>query len=93
MTNQLPPLPEPDCKQGEDMPSPEGGFWADLYTADQMHAYASAALAQQSAQPVAWLTPGQDLHLNNAEGFSDWTPLYAAPQQAAPAQSKHGTAS
>lgn len=34
-------------------------------------------------EPVAWLTPGQDLHLNNGEGFrfSDWTPLYAAPHQ------------
>ena len=34
-----------------------------------------------NAEPVAWLTPGQDLHLNNAEGFrfSDWTPLYTHP--------------
>jgi len=33
------------------------------------------------SEPVAWMTPGQDLHLNNPEGFrfSDWTPLYTHP--------------
>jgi hypothetical protein len=33
------------------------------------------------SEPVAWMTPGQDLHLNNPEGFrfSDWTPLYDHP--------------
>ena len=38
---------------------------------------------QPVQEPVAWLTPGQDLHLNNGEGFrfSDWTPLYTAPPQ------------
>ena len=44
--------------------------------------------AQQAepVEPVAWLTPGQDLHLNNGEGFrfSDWTPLYTAPPQRKP---------
>jgi len=36
------------------------------------------ALEQPEQEPVAWMTPGQDLHLNNGEGFrfSDWTPLY-----------------
>jgi hypothetical protein len=33
----------------------------------------------EQAQPVAWITPGQDLHLVNYEGFQDWTPLYLAP--------------
>ena len=44
--------------------------------------------AQQAepVEPVAWITPGQDLHLNNGEGFrfSDWTPLYPAPPQRLP---------
>ncbi len=40
-----------------------------------------AALEQPEQEPVAWMTPGQDLHLNNGEGFrfSDWTPLYTHP--------------
>jgi hypothetical protein len=40
-----------------------------------------AALAEPVQEPVAWMTPGQDLHLNNGEGFrfSDWTPLYPHP--------------
>jgi hypothetical protein len=40
-----------------------------------------AALKQPEQEPVAWMTPGQDLHLNNGEGFrfSDWTPLYTHP--------------
>jgi hypothetical protein len=44
-----------------------------------------AALAEQP-EPVAWMTPGQDLHLHNPEGFrfSDWTPLYSAPPQRVP---------
>lgn len=31
----------------------------------------------------AWLTPGQDLHLSNSEGFrfSDWTPLHIVPEE------------
>ena len=42
--------------------------------------------SQDSNEPVAWLTPGQDLHLNNGEGFrfSDWTPLYTTPPQRLP---------
>ena len=37
--------------------------------------------SQESRQvePVAWITPGQDLHLVNYEGFQDWVPLYTAP--------------
>jgi hypothetical protein len=40
-----------------------------------------AALEQPEQEPVAWMTPGQDLHLNNGEKFrfSDWTPLYTHP--------------
>jgi hypothetical protein len=35
----------------------------------------------EQEEPVAWMTPGQDLHLNNGERFrfSDWTPLYTHP--------------
>lgn len=42
--------------------------------------------AEPVQEPVAWMTPGQDLHLNNGEGFrfSDWTPLYTAPPQRKP---------
>ena len=29
--------------------------------------------------PVAWLTPGNDLYLENP-GYDDWTPLYSHPQ-------------
>lgn len=41
-----------------------------------------AVLAAHSAgaqEPEAWLTPGNDLHLENP-GYDDWTPLYAHPQ-------------
>lgn len=50
------------------------GLYDDAYNA------LSAALAEPVPEPVAWLTPGQDLHLHNDEGFrfSDWTPLYRA---------------
>ena len=47
--NQLPPLPV--CTHCVPYPGAKEDF---LYTADQMHAYALAALAQQ-AQPVAWV--------------------------------------
>ena len=33
----------PAYAKGEDMPSPEGGFGENLYTADQMRTYAEAA--------------------------------------------------
>jgi len=38
-------------------------------------------MAEPEQEPVAWMTPGQDLHLNNGEGFrfSDWTPLFTHP--------------
>jgi len=44
------------------------------------------AAQTDQTEPVAWMTPGQDLHLHNAEGFrfSDWTPLYTAPPQRVP---------
>ena len=45
--NQLPPLPEPDTHCFDDDTGKD--VWS--YTADQMHAYALAAMAQQ-AQPV-----------------------------------------
>lgn len=44
--------------------------------------FAQLVIKEMSNQePVAWITPGQDLHLNNSEGFrfSDWTPLYTHP--------------
>lgn len=46
--NQLPPLPEPRKAK-------EFGYNGDVFTADQMHAYALTALAQQAQEPVAWL--------------------------------------
>jgi hypothetical protein len=59
--NGLPSLPEPECKEGEDMPSPEGGFWADLFTAEQMRTYAGLAAAaavaadRRDAERYRWL--------------------------------------
>ena len=52
---------------------------------DALQAALRAAPAEP-VEPVAWLTPGQDLHLNNGEGFrfSDWTPLYLSPPQRQP---------
>ena len=47
--NQLPPLPEPDTHCFDDDTGKD--VWS--YTADQMHAYALAALAQQAQEPVA----------------------------------------
>lgn len=44
------------------------------------------ALAQPEQEPVAWMTPKQDLHLANEERFrhSTWTPLYTTPLQRKP---------
>lgn len=41
---------------------------------------------EDEQEPVAWMTPGKELHLANEEGFrfSDWTPLYTAPPQRKP---------
>ena len=44
--NQLPPLPPPDRTMHQ------YGKQIDHFTADQMHAYALAALAQQAQEPV-----------------------------------------
>ena len=38
-----------------------------------------SALTKPEQEPIAWITPGQDLHLVNYEGFQDWVPLYTAP--------------
>ena len=46
--NQLPPLPEPDTHCFDDDTGKD--VWS--YTADQMHAYALAALAKQAQEPV-----------------------------------------
>lgn len=35
-------------------------------------------------EPVAWITPGQELHFSNYEGFQDWVPLYTAPPKRKP---------
>ena len=65
------------------------GYWAGFAIGKREgRIEAEDELAQQAepVEPVAWLTPGQDLHLNNGEGFrfSDWTPLYPAPPQRKP---------
>lgn len=51
-----------------------------------MALYRSPPTYQESRQvePVAWITPGQDLHLVNYEGFQDWTPLYTAQPKREP---------
>lgn len=38
-----------------------------------------AAHSAGAQEPVAWLTPGNDLYLENP-GYDDWTPLYSHPQ-------------
>lgn len=50
--DQLPPLPEPDTHCFDDDTGKD--VWS--YSADQMHAYALSALAQQAqGEPVVWL--------------------------------------
>lgn len=48
--NQLPPLPEPDTHCFDDDTGKD--VWS--YSADQMHAYALTALAQQAQEPWGW---------------------------------------
>jgi hypothetical protein len=59
----------------------EAGPDVDPIFAGETEVALRAALEQPEQEPVAWMTPGQDLHLNNGEGFrfSDWTPLYTHP--------------
>jgi len=77
--NQLPPLPEPDTHCFDDDTGKD--VWS--YTADQMHAYALAALAQQAQEPVAWLyvdTVGERyLCFSRPTGGGAITNLYATP--------------
>ncbi len=82
--NQLPPLP-PAAHRG-----PNGtGAYFDSYTADQMHAYALAALAQQAQEPVAWLyvdTVGERyLCFSRPTGGGAITNLYTTPPAPQPA--------
>lgn len=82
MTNQLPPLPEPVWGYSTNTPK---------FSTEQMRDYARSALAQQPAQPVAWISPDYFTAFSR-QGFTVAThkiapglvPLYAAPQQAAP---------
>ena len=41
---KLPPLPKPHLAEGESLGSGEGGCWTDLYDADQLRDYATAAV-------------------------------------------------
>ena len=83
--NQLPPLPEPDTHCFDD----DTGKDAWSYSADQMHAYALAALAQQAQEPVAWLyvdTVGDRyLCFSRPTGGGAITNLYATPPAPKPA--------
>lgn len=84
---QLPPLPEPHWPRGYQGAVPSGG-----YTADQMHAYARAALAAPAPQALpATLTDEMRAVLTNEKcvyGSAD--ELYAALLAAAP-QTKEPT--
>ena len=77
--NQLPPLPEPDTHCFDDDTGKD--VWS--YTADQMHAYALAALAKQAQEPVAWLyvdTVGERyLCFSRPTGGGTITNLYTTP--------------
>jgi len=83
--NQLPPLPEPDTHCFDDDTGKD--VWS--YTADQMHAYALAALAQQAQEPVAWLyvdTVGERyLCFSRPTGGGAITNLYTTPPAPQPA--------
>lgn len=83
--NQLPPLPEPDTHCFDDDTGKD--VWS--YTADQMHAYALAALAQQAQEPVAWLyvdTVGERyLCFSRPTGGGTITNLYTTPPAPQPA--------
>jgi len=72
--NQLPPLPEPDTHCFDDDTGKD--VWS--YTADQMHAYALAALAQQ-AQPVywEWRHLGSNQHAADFGQWSQWQKVEA----------------
>ena len=89
--NQLPPLPEPDTHCFDDDTGKD--VWS--YTADQMHAYALAALAQQAqVKPFAYMADdvaagvigGQEVLLSaairGAPGGTFNFPLYTRAQQA-----------
>lgn len=81
--NQLPPLPPPDRTMHQ------YGKQIDHFTADQMHAYALAALAQQAQEPVAWLyvdTVGERyLCFSRPTGGGAITNLYTTPPAPQPA--------
>ncbi len=83
--NQLPPLPEPDTHCFDDDTGKD--VWS--YTADQMHAYALATLAQQEQEPVAWLyvdTVGERyLCFSRPTGGGTITNLYTTPPAPQPA--------
>jgi hypothetical protein len=72
--------PEPHCTYPACEPATVGGCDGPCGQA------LSGAKLAEAPEPVAWMTPGQDLHLHNPEGFrfSDWTPLYTAPPARVP---------
>jgi hypothetical protein len=97
ITDELPPLPTPSTMSLGHMPGlgarTEATF--DYYTADQMHAYAraalAAALAVRQGEPVAWMVTGTDgrhyiFRINKPEISEGETlsPLYAHPAPAEP---------
>ena len=73
--NQLPPLPEPDTHCFDDDTGKD--VWS--YTADQMHAYALAALAQQAQEPVywEWRRLGSNQHAADFGQWSQWQKVEA----------------
>ena len=86
--NQLPPLPEPHIGLPWRHNAKDGSIHSSAFTWAQMHAYALAALAQQT-QPVAWLyvdTVGERyLCFSRPIGGGAITNLYATPPAPQPA--------
>jgi hypothetical protein len=82
MAEALPPLPPPHWPRYYQGSVPPGA-----YTADQMQAYARAALEAEAkpAEPVAWINDDMDIEFSHKSWMSDvWKPLYAAPAAPAP---------
>ncbi len=73
--NQLPPPPEPDTHCFDDDTGKD--VWS--YSADQMHAYALAALAQQAQEPVywEWRHLGSNQHAADFGQWSQWQKVEA----------------
>ena len=74
----------------EDVPETNFGNMAKVVDSKESDHIAAAnkmvaTIRQEvTVEPVAWITPRQELHFINYEGFQDWVPLYTAPPKREP---------